>query len=694
MARQLPALFLLSALILCIGFSSRSEAETLITCSSPRTCDIFIFNSGSPQTLTAHTLALIPPQEDGQNISITGNDVMLTYDGGAVPVTCDGNWHSYGPMPEIANQYSCTVTSGGTAILITFRIYDQDVYNYPYDSSPAASVDPHLAGTSEGAPFCVTDNTVADASACKWEKQNSNDPILSARGVPLNDWVVYARTGVTDLKLSFEVTQDNSPYNPGDVICAADLDNNGSVNQTEIDYCLTTDISDKFLCPYELADCVFETKPPVCPAGSSFNPANNKCEMPWYCPPGGYTLIDKDGLCYSYSQITCLGGGSYWASIHRCVAGVICPPGYWFSSGDCACISSSFWCSAGSYNSSTHQCEAAPGSDNSCPSGFSYNDKADVCEGSPSCGSGGSFDPGTERCVTGASCPSGYGINCDESRCEAVPSCSDGSSFNTDTNRCETPSICPSGFTRSDHNCQADPICPPCDMVFNPGTHLCEGDQCPHNHDSVCYECVPMGGVRKCSPYSCYVYPHFDDTDTQQGANDKQDDGTVDSSGNCLGTIYIFNGKTWKCRSVDYLRGIGIDDGCCNKDKVLFGLINCDEKEKMLARLRDDDLCHKVGSYCAKRFLGLCIKKYDVYCCFHSKLGRIIQEQGRPQLDIDWGDAEDPNCRGFTPDEFQKLDFSKMDFSEFFEDIRHKAVEEVRGDVVKSATQKIQQFYK
>jgi len=212
------------------------------------------------------------------------------------------------------------------------------------------------------------------------------------------------------------------------------------------------------------------------------------------------------------------------------------------------------------------------------------------------------------------------------------------------------------------------------------------------------YPCItnPEDGKKYCSDISC--------SDTSDEGNyeevpeppsrDKENDGPVDDKGNCLGTIYIFNGKTWKCRSVDYLRGIGIDDGCCNKDKVLFGLINCDEKEKMLARLRDDDLCHKVGSYCAKRFLGLCIKKYDVYCCFHSKLGRIIQEQGRPQLDIEWGDAKDPNCRGFTPDEFQKLDFSKMDFSEFFEDIRHKAVEEVRGDVVKSATQKIQQFYK
>ena len=38
-----------------------------------------------------------------------------------------------------------------------------------------------------------------------------------------------------------------------------------------------------------------------------------------------------------------------------------------------------------------------------------------------------------------------------------------------------------------------------------------------------------------------------------------------------------------------------------------------------------------------------------------------------------WGSPENPNCRGFTPEEFQSLDFSKMDLSEFFADIQTKA---------------------
>ncbi|AVL47373.1 hypothetical protein CEP74_06175 [Campylobacter jejuni subsp. doylei] len=55
---------------------------------------------------------------------------------------------------------------------------------------------------------------------------------------------------------------------------------------------------------------------------------------------------------------------------------------------------------------------------------------------------------------------------------------------------------------------------------------------------------------------------------------------------------------------------------------------------------------------------------------FTSKLARIINEQGRPQLAKGWGSAESPECKGFTPEEFQKLDFSKIDMSEFFGEIQ------------------------
>nr|WP_285948964.1 hypothetical protein [Campylobacter jejuni] len=47
----------------------------------------------------------------------------------------------------------------------------------------------------------------------------------------------------------------------------------------------------------------------------------------------------------------------------------------------------------------------------------------------------------------------------------------------------------------------------------------------------------------------------------------------------------------------------------------------------------------------------------------------MFNEQGCPQLGKGWGSEEGPQCKGFTPEEFQKLDFSEIDLSEFIADI-------------------------
>jgi|GEM_PF-6432636 len=57
------------------------------------------------------------------------------------------------------------------------------------------------------------------------------------------------------------------------------------------------------------------------------------------------------------------------------------------------------------------------------------------------------------------------------------------------------------------------------------------------------------------------------------------------------------------------------------------------------------------------------------WCCFPSKLGRIVQEQGRAQLGKSWGSAKHPDCSGFTIEELGLLKFDEMDLSEFLSDI-------------------------
>ena len=116
-----------------------------------------------------------------------------------------------------------------------------------------------------------------------------------------------------------------------------------------------------------------------------------------------------------------------------------------------------------------------------------------------------------------------------------------------------------------------------------------------------------------------------------------------------------------------------------------FLLSGCDQQDMEVGILRGSGMCHEVGTYCSSKILGICVQKSKGHCCFNTKLGRIIQEQGRPQLKsfngIGWGTPKKPYCRGFTPEEFQALDFSRMDLSEYYSDIEARAQGDIQIDM-------------
>lgn len=92
----------------------------------------------------------------------------------------------------------------------------------------------------------------------------------------------------------------------------------------------------------------------------------------------------------------------------------------------------------------------------------------------------------------------------------------------------------------------------------------------------------------------------------------------------------------------------------------------CSTEEKMLDIKDRMGFCHRVGSYCSSSFLGICKTRRTAYCCFESKLSRILQEQGRIQLSKPWGAPKREQCLGFSIDEFARLDLSRMDFTEVY----------------------------
>jgi len=94
----------------------------------------------------------------------------------------------------------------------------------------------------------------------------------------------------------------------------------------------------------------------------------------------------------------------------------------------------------------------------------------------------------------------------------------------------------------------------------------------------------------------------------------------------------------------------------------------CSKDEIDLIDKRQKNLCVYVGKE-NKQTMGITSVVKHHYCCFGSLLNKVIQVEGRKQLGMSFGSGKSPDCRGLTLAEIMQLDFSKMDFSEFYVDL-------------------------
>jgi conjugal transfer mating pair stabilization protein TraN len=99
---------------------------------------------------------------------------------------------------------------------------------------------------------------------------------------------------------------------------------------------------------------------------------------------------------------------------------------------------------------------------------------------------------------------------------------------------------------------------------------------------------------------------------------------------------------------------------CCEISGIFRG--ECNNRERELRKMRQAGLCTYVGEFCSKRWrvgpVRMCVERKRAYCCFRSQFARLLQECGRPQIGKGWGDAKNPDCSGYTIDEFARVDFT------------------------------------
>ncbi|OYZ15870.1 MAG: hypothetical protein B7Y35_07390 [Sphingomonadales bacterium 28-64-96] len=131
--------------------------------------------------------------------------------------------------------------------------------------------------------------------------------------------------------------------------------------------------------------------------------------------------------------------------------------------------------------------------------------------------------------------------------------------------------------------------------------------------------------------------------------------------------LTVFRGEAMSCTKTIF----GLTNCCVPRGFPLLG--GCNAGDAALKERREKGECTYVGTWCSSRFLGVCLQRRERHCCFLSKISRILQEQGRPQIGKAWGAPRDEQCLGFTIAEFQQLDLSRMDFSEVYAEFTEAA---------------------
>ncbi|PKN16565.1 MAG: hypothetical protein CVU66_00520 [Deltaproteobacteria bacterium HGW-Deltaproteobacteria-23] len=523
----------------------------------------------------------------------------------------------------------------------------------------------------------------------------------------------------------------------------------------------------------------------VCPAGQTLV-NGNQCLSSINPTCSGGTFDSNLDVCWAAYAPTCIQG-TYDSSSGLCILAPSCPNGTLNTSNDLCEATITKNCGTYSLDASRNLCYSAP----VCSSG-SYNATLNVCQATltRNCGTY-SWSQAEFKCLQSITCPKDLAF-----------SLSSTVSYSTTLDKCisNTQHNCPTGTTYTPlpvGKCEAIPICNG-SGIYDPQKNSCfEGfNTCPFGTQ---YACMNYQGTMQCSPNSCFnpAAPGAEETTTLDESM-LQDDGERDANGQCLGKIYIFNGKPSRCRPPGLT--VGMLNNCCESDevaaedtggnvqdaaqgiqiayevgqvayygnalatgaaeisaistsatgavtsmtvvtatgttttlsgaaatgayatmasgttgisaigagleayaaalfnpttiviaivvmvvmKVLMGS-GCDAGDIQTGMQNAAKDCHYVGDYCQKKWPMVgCVQKAKSFCCFNSKMARIIHEQGRPQLQTfqpngAWGTAKQPNCRGYTPDEFQALDFSRIDLSEYFADVQKDLATKIDG---------------
>lgn len=126
-------------------------------------------------------------------------------------------------------------------------------------------------------------------------------------------------------------------------------------------------------------------------------------------------------------------------------------------------------------------------------------------------------------------------------------------------------------------------------------------------------------------------------------------------------SLQAFSGNSMNCS----LAPIGFLNCCADNGwGKNIHLASCSSEEKELGVAKQNGYTIYLGKYCSHKILGICTQHRESYCVFNGLLAKDVQQQGRAgQLGIGFGSSKSPNCSGIAVTDLQRIDFSKIDFS-------------------------------
>lgn len=98
---------------------------------------------------------------------------------------------------------------------------------------------------------------------------------------------------------------------------------------------------------------------------------------------------------------------------------------------------------------------------------------------------------------------------------------------------------------------------------------------------------------------------------------------------------------------------------------IIQMVYSCEQSEYELAAKKQLKVCKDLGTFCKSKVAGVCWEREESYCCYNSPLARILNEQIKPQLGMDFGTPENPSCTGIKVSDLDRVDWTQVNLDEW-----------------------------